>query len=154
MARQPSASAAPGDPPLPGASPLAFLHGDFAEATVGGVTFNIFEWRVEFRTSLMNTRAHGQRWARKTVIESDWVFTGRGYIAAGSASHAPNAGFANDAADPPAITVAGYSGSSGSGTKIFEGPGIMTRGTLDAPDGAMAVQDIEIEGNGAPTTGV
>lgn len=151
--RSPKAASVPGDAP-PGASPLTLLHGDFAEASVGGATFNLFEWRVEMRTGTVNTRAHGQFYARPVAVERSWVFTGRGYITSASASHAVNAGYANDTTAQPSITVAGYSGSIASGTKIFEGTGIMTRGTIDAPDGAMAVQDIEIEGYGTPTTGV
>ena len=156
MAPRRSANLPPAGGP-PGAA-VSFLHGDFAAATMnfgggGALTFNVYEWRVEYRTTLINTRAHGQRWARKTVIESDWTFTARGYISAGSAAHAPAAGFAGDSADPPTVVVAVYSGST-SGTLLFSATGVMTRGTLDAPDGAMAVQDIEIDGSGAPTTGV
>jgi hypothetical protein len=148
-------SAAPSAGP-PGAA-TAFLVGDYAAVTLnnggGAVTFNIFEWRVEFRTTTVNTRAHGQFYARPLAVERAWTFTGRGYITAASASHAVNAGYANDTTAQPTFTVSGYSGTT-SGTKIFEGTGIMTRGTIDAPDGAMAVQDIEIEGYGTPATGV
>lgn len=63
------------------------------------------------------------------------------------------AGFANDAADPPLVQVNGYSGTI-SDTLIFSGEGYMTLGSINAPDSAMAVQDIEIEGHGTPTTGV
>lgn len=154
MARRPSPKAAPGAPPAPGASPLSFLHGDFAVATVGGARLNIFDWRVEYRTTLLNSRGHGERWARQTPVESGWTFRGQGYVTAASAAHALNTGFANDAADPPTLTVIGYSGDDGTGTPIFTGTGIMTRGTLAAPDGAMATQEFEIEGDGPPTVGV
>lgn len=154
MARRPSPSAGPAAPPAPGASPLTFLHGDFAAAQVGGVTFNIFDWTVESRTITVDSRGHGERYRRPVPVSSEWTFRGRGYITAGSTSHALNAGFANDGADPPTnIQVIGYSGSTG-GTPIFTGTGVMTRGTIEAPDGGMAVQEIEIEGFGTPTVGV
>jgi hypothetical protein len=158
MASRPSRS--PGAP-APGAAlgpaPLSLLHGDFAAVTLnnggGAVTFNVFDWRVQYRTRNINTRAHGERWARRTPVESEWTFTGQGYITSASAAHAANAGFANDAADPPTVTVIGYSGTT-AGTVIFTGTGIMTLGSINAPDSAMATQDIEIEGDGPPTAGV
>lgn len=146
-------AAAPGDPLGPPGAGTAFLVGDYAAATVGGVTFNIFEWRVEVRATTVNTRGHGQFWARPITVERAFTFTGRGYITAASTAHAVNAGFANDTTAVADATVSCYSGTTG-GTKIFEGAGQMVRGTIDAPDGAMAVQDIEIEGYGTPTTGV
>lgn len=150
--QSPKPAAVPGDFGPPGAG-TSFLVGDYAAATVGGVTFNIFEWRVEVRATTVNTRAHGQYWARPITVERAWTFTGRGYITAASTSHAINAGFANDTTAVADSTVIGYSGTP-SGTAIFTGTGQMTRGTIDCPDGAMAVQDIEIEGYGTPTVGV
>jgi hypothetical protein len=143
----------PGDTPGPPGVGTAFLVGDYAAATVGTLTFNIFEWRVEMRATTVNTRAHGQYWARPITVERSWTFTGRGYITAGSAAHAPNLGFANDTTAVADIAVVGYSGTIAD-TVIFQGTGQMVRGTLDCPDGAMAVQDIEIEGYGTPTIGV
>lgn len=155
MANRSSPKAAPSARP-PGASPataVTLCHGDYAEATVGGVTFNIFDWRVQARTRLINTRAHGERWAQKTPIESEWTFSGQGYVTTASLSHAIAAGFANDGADPPLVTVICYAGN-GTATPVFTGTGIMTLGSINAPDSAMATQDIEIEGNGTPTVGV
>lgn len=145
--------AAPGDPLGPPGVATNFLVGDYAAATVGTLTFNIFEWRVEMRATTVNTRGHGQYWARPITVERSWTFTGRGYITAGSTAHAANLGFANDTTAVADISVVGYSGTV-AGTVIFTGTGQMTRGTIDCPDGAMAVQDIEIEGYGTPTVGV
>lgn len=157
MANRPSprARSAPGagPPGVPPATAVTLCHGDYAEATVGGATFNIFDWSVQARTRTINTRAHGERWKRTTPVESEWTFSGQGYVTTASVAHAMAAGFANDGADPPLVTVIGYAGN-GTATPVFTGEGIMTLGSINAPDGAMATQDIEIEGNGTPTVGV
>lgn len=136
---------------------MPYLHGDFAAVTLdfggGALTFNVFDWTVEARTVTVDSRGFGERYRRPVPVSSEWTFRGRGYVTAVSTAHAINAGFANDSTDPPPVGVACYSGTTG-GTLIFAGTGVMTRGTLAAPDGGMAVQEIEIEGFGTPTTGV
>ena len=135
-------------------TPVSFLHGDFAHASVGGATLNIFDWTVTFRTELADVTGHGDRWREKVPVHSDWVFRGRGYVTPASAAHALNAGFANNAADPPTLSVVGYSGTIVAGTPIFTGTGVMTEGELAAPDGEIATQSFTIEGSGTPTVGV
>src|SRR5687768_13170080 len=118
MARRSSRSAAPAAPSGPPGAATAFLHGDFAAVTIGGATFNVFEWRVEATTQTVDSRAHGELWSRAVPISSAWRFTGRGYITAASAAHAMAAGFANDTTEPPTVAVIGYSGTT-AGTPIF-----------------------------------
>jgi hypothetical protein len=113
----------------------------------------MFEWRVQARTRTINVRAHGERWVRRQVVESEWVFSGKGYLTSNSAATAMADGFANDAADPPIVTVTCYSGPN-TAAVIFTGTGIMTSASLEAPDGGMAVQEIEVEGDNTPTVGV
>ena len=63
------------------------------------------------------------------------------------------AGFAADSADPPAVQVICYSVPN-TAAAIFTGSGVMVNATLEAPDGGMAVQEIEVEGDSEPSVGV
>lgn len=129
------------------------LHGDFAEASVGGVLIALLtEWEVTVDTDTADVTAHGDEWKFNVALDSGWTFRAKGHVVPGSASHYLNSLYASTAV-PPNVVVAGYSGSVATGTKIFEGTGTPTRATLSAPMD-LAEQEFEVRGYGPPTAGV
>ena len=135
------------------ASPRAVLHGRYAEAAIGGTLVALlYEWEVEVETDTVDVTGHGDFWKFNTAIASGWTFRAKQYVIPASASHTINLLYSPSAV-PAQFTVAGYSGSVASGTKIFEGTGTPVRANLSAPM-ELAQQGFEIKGNGAPATGV
>jgi len=135
------------------AAPRAVLHGRYAEAALGGTLIVLlFDWEVEVETDTVDVTAHADVWKFNTAIASQWTFRAKQYVIPASASHTINALYSSSAV-PAQFTVAGYSGSVASGTKIFEGTGTPVRANLSAPM-ELAGQGFEIKGNGAPATGV
>lgn len=129
------------------------LHGDFAEASVGGVLIALLtEWSVDVDTDTADVTAHGDEWKYNVALDSGWTFKAKGYIVPGSASHYMNSLYSSGAV-PANVTVAGYSGTVSGGTKIFEGTGTPVKATLNAPMD-VAEQEFEVRGYGPPTTGV
>jgi hypothetical protein len=129
------------------------LVGRYAEASLGGVLIALLtEWEVTYSHDTADGTAHGDVWKHNYPLDSGWTFRAKGFVVPGSASHYLNALWSSGSA-VAYFTVAGYSGSVASGTKIFEGSGLPVRGTITAPM-EMAVQEFEIQGEGAPTAGV
>ncbi len=131
----------------------AVLNGRYAEASLNGVLIALLsDWTVTVTGKTADVTAHGDVWDFKVPLPSGWKFTAKSFVVPASVSHMIHALFAS-ATLPPAVTVTGYSGSVASGTPIFAGTGYPIKGELAAPMGA-ATQEFEIEGTGAPTTGV
>lgn len=129
------------------------LVGRYAEASLGGVLIALLtEWEVTYNHDTADGTAHGDVWKHFYPLDSGWTFRAKGFIVPGSASHYLNALWSSATA-LAYFTVAGYSGSVATGTKIFEGSGLPVRGNISAPM-EMAVQEFEIQGDGAPTAGV
>jgi len=129
------------------------LNGRYAEAAVGGTLIGfLFEWTVKFSTRTADVTAHGDFWEYNAAMQTGWVFTAKQFVPIASTAHSPNALYTSGAV-PAQFTVAGYSGSVASGTKIFEGTGTPTDAELNAPMD-MATQGFSIQGNGPPATGV
>lgn len=129
------------------------LNGRYAEASVGGVLIALLtEWEVIVTTDDADTTAHGDYWQQHAVLDSGWTFRAKGYVVPGSAAHYINSLYSSATGAATAVLVAGFSGAL-AGTKIFEGTGTVTRGTLSAPM-ELATQEFEIKGNGAPAVGV
>lgn len=134
-------------------SPRAVLDGHFAEASIGGTLIALlFEWEATIDTDTTDLTAHGDVWKVTAALDSGWRFRARGYVVPASVNTKINDLYTSGAL-PVTITVAGYSGSVASGTKIFEGTGIPTRCNLSAPM-ALAEQEFEVIGTGTPTVGV
>lgn len=134
-------------------APRSALVGRYAEASLSGTLIALlFDWEVTIETDTVDATAHGDFWKVNLALDSGWTFRARGYVVPGSASHYLNSLW-NSSAIPANVTVAGYSGSVATGTMIFQGTGIPIRGNLSAPM-AMAEQEWEIRGTGAPTVGV
>jgi len=134
-------------------SARSVLHGDFAEASIGGTLIALLtEWEVTVDTDTADVTAHGDEWKFNVALDSGWTFRAKGHVVPASASHYMNALYTSSAV-PANITVAGFSGTVASGTKIFEGTGTPTRATLSAPMD-LAEQEFELRGYGAPATGV
>jgi len=128
------------------------LVGRYAEASVGGVLISLLtEWEVTYSHDTADGTAHGDFWKHVYPLDSQWTFRARGFVTPGSAAHYLNALWTTNTA-VAYVTVAGFSGSVASGTKIFEGSGLVVRGNITAPM-EMAVQEFEIQGDGAPTVG-
>lgn len=129
------------------------LVGRYAEASVGGVLIALlFDWEVTVEGKTADLTAHGDFWQYIVPLPSRWRFRSKGYIVPGSVNHYVHALW-QASAFPAYVTIAGWSGSVASGTKIFEGSGLPIRGSISAPM-ELAVQEFEIEGHGAPTVGV
>ncbi len=134
-------------------APRAALVGRYAEASLAGtLVVLLFDWEVTYETDTVDATAHGDIWKVTLAMQSGWTFRARGYVTPASAAHYGNAMWSSGAIVAN-FTVAGYSGSVASGTKIFEGTGVPTRWNLSAPM-AMAEQEWEIRGTGSPATGV
>jgi hypothetical protein len=129
------------------------LNGRYAEASVGGVLIALlFEWSVDVETTTVDLTAHGDTWKYIIPIVAGWTFKAKGYVVPASTGHQINALWSSGG--PTAnVTVAGFSGSVATGTKIFEGTGVPTKGSLSAPM-ELATQEFEITGFGAPSVGV
>jgi hypothetical protein len=129
------------------------LHGRYAEASLGGTLIALLkDWEVTVETDVVDVTAHSDVWKVFDALDSGWTFRAKSYVVPASAAHIINQLYSSGAL-PPAITVAGYSGSVASGTKIFQGSGIPIRASLAAPM-ELAEQEFEVRGTGAPTTGV
>lgn len=129
------------------------LHGDFAEASVGGVLIALLtEWEVTVDTDTADITAHGDEWKYNAALDSGWTFRAKGHVVPASASHYLNSLYSSSAV-PANVVVAGFSGTVAGGTKIFEGTGTPTRATLSAPMD-LAEQEFEIKGYGPPSVGV
>lgn len=134
-------------------APRSVLNGRYAEASLGGVLIALlFDWEAQVETDTADTTAHNDKWKHFVPLDSGWTFRARGYIIPGSAAHYINSLWAANA-QPGYVTVAGFSGTVGAGTKIFEGTGLPVRGQITAPM-ELAEQEFEIRGDGAPTAGV
>lgn len=138
---------APGMGP-PGALP-GRLHGRYATATVAGVTLVLFEWEVNFTLETFDATAHGEYWKVMVPGDQSWVARARGYFTASSGTYL--AGAAVAAGDPTAVAFTGYRDHT-STTAIWTGNGFITRANFSAPM-AMVVQEMEIQGTGAPSAG-
>lgn len=129
------------------------LVGRYAEASVGGTLIALLtDWEATIETDTADVTAHGDVWQFNAPLPSRWTFRAKAFVVPGSAAHYLNALWASGAL-PSQVTVAGFSGSVASGTKIFEGTGTPVRGSLSAPM-ELAEQEFEVQGNGAPTVGV
>jgi hypothetical protein len=134
---------------MPGRSALV---GRYAEASLGGTLIALlFDWKVTFTGKTVDLTAHLDTWEYIVPLPSGWNFTARGYIVPASVNHYLHTLWSKTVL-PVYVTVAGFSGSVASGTKIFEGAGLPIKGEISAPM-EMAVQDWEIKGHGAPTVG-
>ncbi len=134
-------------------APRSALVGRYAECSLGGTLVALcFEWECTYETDTVEATAHGDYWKVTLALVSGWTFRARGYVVPASANHYLNVLWSSGAI-PANFTVAGYSGSVASGTAIFSGTGVPIRGNISAPM-AMAEQEFEIRGNGAPTIGV
>lgn len=134
-------------------APRSALVGRYAEASLGGTLIALlFDWEVTYETDTADATAHGDFWKVTLPLDSGWTFRARGYVVPASAAHYGNQLYTSSAV-PANVTVAGYSGSVSGGTKIFEGTGVPVRWNITAPM-AMAEQEFEIRGTGAPATGV
>lgn len=134
-------------------APRSVLNGRFAECAIGGTVVGLcFEWTVKVTTPTADVTAHGDVWEFNAALPSRWEFTAKEYVPVATAAHIMNTLYTSSAV-PVQITVAGYSGSVASGTKIFEGTGTPTGAELNAPMD-MATQGFSVQGNGAPATGV
>lgn len=131
----------------------SILNGRYAEASVGGTLIALLtEWEVTVDTDLADTTAHGDVWKQQAVLDSGWTFRAKGYVVPGSTGHRINSLYSSGSI-PPAVTVAGFSGTVAGGTKIFEGSGLPVRANLTAGM-ELATQEFEVRGVGAPTAGV
>lgn len=129
------------------------LIGRYAEASVGGTLIALlFDWKVTYEGRTVDLTAHGDKWDYIVPLPSSWTFTAKGYIVPASVNHYPKQLW-TAASLPAYVTVAGFSGSVASGTKIFEGSGLPVKGSL-AASMELAEQEFEIKGHGAPTVGV
>lgn len=138
--------------PVP-TTPRSVLNGRYAEASVGGVLLALlFDWEITVDTDTADVTAHGDVWKFKVPLDSGWKFRAKGYVVPASAAHYINSQWSSGAV-PANVTIAAFSGTVGTGTKIWEGTGVPVRGNLSAPM-ALAEQELEFEGYGAPTTGV
>jgi hypothetical protein len=139
-------------------APRSALMGRYAECSLGGsVVVLCFDWEVTFETETADATAHGDYWKVTLAMESGWTFRARGYVTPASTAHYGNSMWSSSAI-PANVTVAGFSGPvtatwAAAGTKIFEGTGVPIRWNLTAPM-AMAEQEWEIRGTGAPSVGV
>lgn len=129
------------------------LNGRYAEASLAGTLVALlFDWEVTIETDTADATAHGDYWKVNLALDSGWTFRARGYVVPASAAHYLNVLWSSSTI-PANFVVAGYSGSVSAGTMIFQGTGIPVRGSISAPM-AMAEQEWEIRGTGAPTVGV
>lgn len=129
------------------------LNGRYAEASLGGTLIALLtEWEVNVTTDDTDTTAHGDVWQQHAVLDSGWTFRAKGYVVPGSTATLINQLYTSGSI-PSGVTVAGFSGTVAGGTKIFEGTGTVTKGSLTAPM-ELATQEFEIKGNGAPSAGV
>ena len=135
---------------MPGRSALV---GRYAEASLSGVLIALlFDWKVTFAGKTVDLTVHLDTWEYIVPLPSGWTFTAKGYVVPASVLHYPHALWSGTVL-PVYFTVAGFSGSVNSGTKIFEGAGLPVKGEIGCGM-EMAVQDWEIKGHGAPTVGV
>lgn len=131
--------------------PVTRLHGQFALATISGVTLLLRTWEVRYETKTVDVTAHGDDWDQIIVTTSSWRF--RATCLAVPVTTASLLASLWNTTQPGLVTVNAYSGAVGAGNLIFTGSGYPTSGTFSAPEG-MAEQELEIVGVGAPTAGV
>jgi hypothetical protein len=128
------------------------LNGRYAEASVAGVVLALlFDWEVTVETDTADATAHGDLWKLPLALDSGWRLRCRGYVVPASANHYINQMYVPGAGS--LLTVACWSGATGTGTKIWEGSAFPIRGSLTAAM-ALAEQEIEFIGYGVPTVGV
>lgn len=138
--------AAPGDMPFPGALP-GRLHGRYATATVSGLTLVLFEWSVTIDTDYFDATAHGEFWRVQVPGDQSWSARARGYFVTGSQYFVAN----KISGDPPSLTFTGYRDVTPANV-VFAGTCFPKRVDFSAPM-AMVVQEIELIGTGAPSSG-
>lgn len=127
------------------------LHGQFAKASIQGVTVDMFEWEVSYETKVVDTTAHGDYWEQPIGTVSRWRFRAKKYILGNVAATVLSDGW-NSAATPGVATIIAYSGGTGTAV-IFTGTGLPVRASISAPN-TMVEAEIEFQGVGAPTVGV
>lgn len=129
------------------------LIGRYAEASIGGVLIALlFDWKVTYHTQTVDLPAGGDIGEYPVPIRTGWTFTAKAYVVPASVTHLlEQLWHANSL--PGQITIAGFSGSVATGTKIFQGIGYATEGELAAPM-EMATQTFTVKGWGTPSVGV
>lgn len=129
------------------------LHGRFALLTISGVTLNVFDWEVEYSQDFADATAHGDFWKQPVPLLQSWTGRCRGYLAATAAATATYIYAASKvSADPAAATFTAYSTPGVTASILFIGTCYASRARIQAPM-AMAVQEFELMGIGAPGTG-
>lgn len=129
------------------------LNGRYAEASLGGVLIALlYDWEATVEGKVADATAHGDSWEYKLPLQSTWKFRAKGYVVPASASHYIKTLWAANTLTV-LFTVAGFSGTVASGTKIFEGQGYPIKGIISASM-ELATQEWEIQGHGAPSVGV
>lgn len=136
--------------PAPGAFSPSRVHGRYATATVSGVTLHLFDYEITFDMETFDATAHGEYWKTRVQGDQSWTMRCRGYFTSGTATYLAAAGVSNG--DPPLVTVNAYGTMAISGP-IWTGAGYITRANLSVPM-AMVVQEMEIQGSGAPSAGI
>lgn len=142
------------------------LHGHYAICTIGSVTLTQFEWETEIRTDYVDGTGHGDIWDIPIPLKYAWTARSRGYVdlsdgagGAGSPTVIKQRAYLYQfqpqtvgTPPPDQVTVhfVAYA-SADTSLPLFSGEGLLTRVHLNAPDGGMAEQEMELRGYGIPS---